>query len=396
MVVQCALKERMCTALTDHHFTQRSRDMNNLKLAAARVAACVALAGLANAQVFNVDCNVDPSVAPPSTYEGFSGPAGFWNELPSSGTVPLRLLSGMVDPNVSATMTNLFDQPLQTIPSPHTELYQDYFQAGDSGTGTIQVDGLDEGNYSVFVYSYRPLNASTITVESGGFVTGNSIQAPASFSGHQLAWAAPNFNQIGTLLQFDIMVAAGDDLTIRLFSGGKGTSIINGFQLLPKVGSDVCTIQPPNSRGGVPSIFASGTIANGGIVGAANDMTLHLGSLPSGNFQTGAGAIVVFASNSLNSTVMGNCPFQGTRCISEPMVRVLGTNGGAVLSSQAGTVSVPVDLNFISSPLQGNPIDVSPGSTIYFQAIYRDLGVPGVCNGGNTVRWTNAVEIMML
>ena len=84
---------------------------------------------------------------------------------------------------------------------------------------------------------------------------------------------------------------------------------INGIQLYPITGSVDCQQGITNSIGSSPSLFASGTIIQGGAVSiAANDLTINIGQLP-GNGLPATPLIFHYVSDTtLDDGALSNCP----------------------------------------------------------------------------------------
>ena len=193
-------------------------------LAAALVAPCAA-------QSFNVDMAIGLSV-PAAGYAAAAGQPGFWNGVPNpypnafalkglageATEVTLKTTGGMdlmlnVPPNGSKTSGN--DQ----------RLMDDIWDPGGGvpGGGTIRLDGMSPGFYTVFVYASAP---DDISYRTGVRVNGSDILFIGGNWPRPVSFAAP-------ITHAGFAAEGGSDrvLTIEV-AQWIGYSSVNGFQVI--------------------------------------------------------------------------------------------------------------------------------------------------------------------
>lgn len=355
------------------------------KSLASLTAVCF-LTAAASGQAFNIDINVAPGMPPDNMNGGFPDIPGDWNAVPPGAVAQQLFGLTMVLDNSDITLSATAPGMNFGIPAAFMDLYEDYaFNQGPIETVTI--DDLDVGDYTLVLYSWAP-SASTFfeAVVGGVAVDSGIVNCPPTFPA--LGYVP---GETLTTLSFSIVVP-NDTLTINVWTEEFG--VLNGIQLFETFGDAGCMQPVPNSQGGFPDIIGVGSN-----VTAQNSLSLRVGvlpgTLPPAN-PMNPGAIVCFASNVENASVPVTCPINpavvtGVRCIGPgTLVRVLTGNPGAIgFTTTFGTYSLDVDLPFLAS--QG--INTAPGSTIYFQMIYRDS--PSAACASNLVRWTNSVGITL-
>ena len=352
-----------------------------------RIGALCALASAASAQSFNIDIHMSPSMTPPSTDGGFAGVTGAWNAVvPSTTPQALVRLDGTTVDNSTIFFTPPPATGLQTISPPHDRLYEDFA----SGDNVITITNLDAGNYALVVYSFLPDCSTYFDVDIDG--AGPSIVInPTSF---------PGYVPLVSLAQFSFTATQGQSVNITML--GDPCSVVNGMQLVHYVGTQGCPQAIPNSIGYTPQVVGTGTIINGGISVAANDLKLHVGLIPDSSLSTVTPAILAWVSNDESASAMAPCPDVGKRCIGAfNITRVLDPNGaGGVGTPVNGTYQVSVD--FVAIAAAGIDTTPTPGKKLYFQMFYRDVdyydpdmdGI-GECDtvGTGLKRWTQSVAI---
>jgi len=342
------------------------------------IGALCALASAASAQSFNIDIHMSPSMTPPSTDGGFAGVTGAWNAVvPSTTPQALVRLDGTTVDNSTIFFTPPPATGLQTISPPHDRLYGDFA----SGDNVITITNLDAGNYALVVYSFLPDCSTYFDVDIDG--AGPSIVVnPTAF---------PGYVPLVSLAQFSFTATQGQSVNITML--GDPCSVVNGMQLVHYVGTQGCPQPAPNSIGSNPQIAATGSIVNGGISIAANDLRLHVGLIPDTTLSTTTPAILAWVSNDNLASAMAPCPDVGLRCVGlNNILRVLDpTTPSGVGNPTNGTYSVDVDF----PSLVAGGITVQAGQSLHFQMFYRDDDWQGLC-GTSVKRWTDSVSVPLV
>lgn len=342
------------------------------------------LAASASAQAFNIDLNVAPGTEPIPSYGAFTGISGFWNPTTQGVTgQPLQLLNGAIDNSTITITPATMGTNSALIPLVDADLMVDYM-ANDTFQETVTIDNLDVGDYTLVLYSWAPTSSTFFTVEANGFTQDSGVVTA-------MGGTYPGFVQGESLLtlQFTNSTPNGT-MVLDMFT--ESFSVLNGMQLFPSYGTAGCTQPVPNSQGGTPDIIGTGSI-----VAADNSLVVRAGILPSAALPwnpNSPGAVVTFVSNQENNNAPFVCPndptvVTGVRCIGPGLARIVTGNPGQVGFISNGVYSVPVDLVQLAS--QG--INTAPGSTLYFQMVYRDT--PDAFCTVNLARWTNSVAITL-
>jgi hypothetical protein len=338
------------------------------------------------AQSFNVDIHVAPDATPPSTFGGFAPQPGFWNTVPFNQSTPLalRTLQNAADNSAITISGSPLGKKNSGLPADVAPLYNDY-ASKDDAVFTVTIGNLEAGQYVAVLYSWAPDAATQFVLTSDVTSHSEIVMCPTAFPGY-----SPG--QSLALIPF-VVGTENSPIVIDVF--GEPFSALNGIQLVRYVGVPGCP-QPLNSQGAQPKIAATGTIVNGAVSIAANNLHLHVGLLP-GPLPNGVGAILCWASNGGGLSIATPCPDVGTRCIGPMVTRVLDPNsppggGGVGLTTGYGTYSVPVDLNAMAAA----GLTIAPGAKLHFQMFYRDSDVNDACPNTDSVkRWTTSVEITL-
>ncbi len=382
-----------------------------LRSTAVLTAASILSTASASAQAFNVDLN-DPTnnTVPLTTFGAWPDQVGTWNAwnppaFTSGAFINLWPVTGpMGTPPVTATTSTLGSAlfPVYTqagiTPMSVVPLYGDLL-AG-SPNRLVKVENLLPGEYIVTLYSWK---------QGGGAlwsVTTQSSVPPSQPMNYSTAWpgpyALPQLAGGDSMVVFDVTVGLGE--TIEIFGvceiagpktpgGKKGEPmpgcVLNGFQLTPLLGTAYCP-QPINSQGLEMKLIAWGTSTNGSASFAANDLTLALGVVESPLPILGS-AVLPLVSIDQNPGVTLACPRIGTLCIGTSMGQNIQTLPPGVAQPD-GTFSTQVDFGSLPPAWM-----IGSGSTLYFQAYYRDFPDPLACpTSGNTARLSNALEVMLV
>ena len=346
----------------------------------------VALASTAQAQGPNI--NVDftglgyaNSGTPAATFGGAPGPAaaGGWNEVDVDLQVGGQLMTGpLLDTtgaNSGATLSldgGGFDAFTIQADEPNTfgddeALMDDGFYF--DGPGTITINGLPAGTYTVFTYAMAPDDA---TFETSVDVTGGT--GPQTVGGDFSA----GYAQGTTHAMHVVTIGAGMPLVI-LTDVVTSFDTINGLQIVGggtggNIGTNYCMANP-NSSGG-PGVMS----AQGSRVASVNNLMLTASSLPPNQFG-------IFVSSTVQAFVPNaGGTSNGNICLGGQIVRF--NRAGEILpSGTMGTFSLQVDLTNI--PLGNGIVSVMAGETWNYQAWVRDT----VGQGSN---FTDGLELLFL
>lgn len=174
-----------------------------------------------------------------------------------------------------------------------------------------------------------------------------------------------------SLVAADVDGDGDQDLISRTI---RDSHIVTGNLANGDLGSSYCGPAVPNSTGSSATMSATGSASLD-----ANQLRLTAADLPSGQF----GFFVNSQTQGLVTTVPNSA---GTLCLSGAIGR-FNRMGEILLSGQAGTFSLDVDLTSIPTP--SGEASVMPGQTWNFQAWFRDTN--GM--GGTTSNFTDGLEV---
>ncbi|HJP01808.1 MAG TPA: hypothetical protein QF764_08595 [Planctomycetota bacterium] len=354
-------------------------------------AACLLLAGSANAQNFNIDVGDTFSVGhPTSAYGAGAHQSGFWN--PVSGGMPYQFT--LLDLNQQATTVTTDCQNMggsgdyffnNGATSGDDEALLDDLEdvGGVGGVSTWTFAGLADGFYDIYTYSWAPDNPSYIANITGGDI--NDTQAVGNF-----AWNGTH-QQGGSYALHCVTVSGGSLVQIEIANSGAGFASCNGFQIVERVqscpgaepGTGFCDCSTSTSAcgtsGGAGNGCSNGSnpaganLGGSGVADTAADTAVLLGSglVPGqpGLYFQGDNAI-----NGGNGVTFGD----GLRCAGQNVqrlqVRVADGSGNSETN--------------VSISTQGG---VSPGDTKHYQLWYRD---PAGSPCGTTFNLTNGYTIV--
>ena len=232
----------------------------------------LALAPATAAQSFNVDVGMNLTIfagIPDSTYGAAAGQSGAWNAfLPTLTATALSALDGslsMVTLRADATSTfNVF--PGVMTPGDDQKLMEDFHITPNLNTpSTWTLEGLVDGDYTVYTYASDPTSAAVQT----------EVSVPGSLDPPQAIGAGwPGSHALGqTYAEHDVTVTGGVLIIVGVVVGGQFDSgVINGFQIVQHGGflsTNYCMANPNAS--GLPAVM-SGVGSN---MIAQNDVTLQ-------------------------------------------------------------------------------------------------------------------------
>jgi hypothetical protein len=302
--------------------------------------ALVVSATSSSAQSINVDFGM--GAAPSSAYGAASGQNGVWAAFnPSTGS------SNVPDVNGAPTGLHLnlggnlgfgsFDEP--ATGGDDELLMDDYVDVGAGPAQTyIYCLGLDAGLYDVYVYAWNPSDPGA---QTGVEIVIGAFDGPAASGG---VW--PGGHAAG--VTYTKHSGYVPDTIIIIATALSGEAVVNGIQFVQRasVGTSYCSATPNSS-------LSPASIAGHGSASVqANDLTLVATSLPAGQpglFYYGLLPI---------QTPFGN----GFRCVDVPFGRLpVGTALGGVLVHALDNTTPPTAQT-----------QITPGSTWYFQAWFRD------------------------
>lgn len=335
-------------------------------------ASLLALTSLAGAQSINIDFGpAAPFGKPLITHGAAAFQAGQWNQVAgNAGPYGGALGGAIVDTAGQGTA-------VQVRLTAGADAFCD-FVAGCNGAGPAGSDaealmddharfsgpcdllirGLDPGLYTYYVYAWAPDDANARTTVDG-------VPVGGAWGGGQIAGATYATKSM-------IPVAAGIPLKIKL-DGAAGS--LNGIQLvkeLTPVGTSYCPAQP-NSTG-----VGAGLIAVGSPSALENFFYVGASGIPRDSF-------AMLATGPQQANLPGAGGSQGTLCLGGPIGRF--TRPSEILRADpVGNVFMPVDLTDFPTP--NARISVTPGTTVYFQIVYRDVDPT---TGAATSNFTDAL-----
>jgi hypothetical protein len=360
-----------------------------------------ALAGVANAQNFNIDVS-DLTGSPANTYGAATGQVGHWNVLiggpPYAASLNnLANAPTSVTTNVVAVGNGTGDFSFNNAGTGGNDefLMDDCQDVGNGGTvppseTTWTFAGLNPVNYDITVYSWAPDNAAFIS----------TVGECGSGTTFMVGGAWPGGFAIGiTHVQFSAC-ATGGTIEICVNSGGvNGTfSSVNGYQFT-ETGGTCGGSGTPQCFGSASCPCGNNSTNNGG---CDNSLAGTGGAIlaSSGTASLAADTLVLTATNTTNQPgvffqgdnglnpppVFGD----GLRCCGQNVVRC-GTYLPAAnttntdTGNQIGGNSPPI------SDIGPNAANLVPGSTRCYQWWYRDPS-GGPCGAGFNL--SNALSVI--
>lgn len=347
------------------------------------------LAGSVSAQSFNVDLEIAGSMAQgdaggtAATTQTGLAQGTYWNviDVPLTGTLPATPLLNDSGDAGCVTMVVGGDPLVEHITGGCNGWGADEIGLFDglrflndtlpSSTRGIQIDGLVDGDYKVFVYAKRldGSQAGTIVTIDG---VSRTIDGDCPDNGAR-------FQVFKNFVRVDATVANGSELKITLEADAAAPFVVSGLQIVrldPFPVGEVYCINTANSTGAEAQISASvgsPRIACGDPIVllpsvAANDLRLKVINLPNSTGQFYYGPQQILAP-------LGN----GFRCVGGQTCRL------SPILTASGNEAV-LDVDYASLPSAACAI--LPGDTWNFQYWYRD---PFAANG-TTFNLSDAIE----
>ena len=343
-------------------------------LAGAVLASSMALA---SAQAINIDIGPSsPFGSPSAAFGAASGQVGVWNGIDTptaqAGSFPIvdvnGAATGVTLTAVAATGFGIADFSFNntaTIAGSDVEKLLD--DLCDSSTSTWTFNGLTNGQYDVYVYSWAPDNRTTFFSDVS--VTGGSAGVVHCGGSN---WAG-SFTSPAIYMMDTVLVTSGTIVVNMANPVPVTPTSINGFQLIPNgcaAPTPYC-IAKPTSNGCNPVIGSSGTpsaTAGNGFFVNATQMINNKNCL-------------LF----YGTTGQASVPFQGgTLCVATPIKRTPGTNtlGNPPPNDCSGVPQIDMNL-FASGGLGGTPLPalLIQGTVVNCQWWGRD---PGFAAPNNT------------
>lgn len=224
----------------------------------------------------------------------------------------------------------------------------------------IEVADIDtDGDPDLMVASSIPFSPSVVTLENSGGQLGPPVQLANTPEGPR----TPATGDIDGDGDLDVLLAYEDTSNLEWRPG----------EALEIVGTTYCGTPVANSTGQPGSAFGSGSLMSG-----ANDFTLHARQLPTSKI----GIFLVSPNQGFVTSVPDSV---GTLCLGASIGR-FNRPGQILVTSQAGTASLAIDLDEIATPT--GTVAVQPGETWNFQFWHRD-NVPS-----NTSNFTQGVSVL--
>ena len=347
-----------------------------MRFALPTTLSALALASTASAQSFNIDFGPLGSAAPSSDYGG-AGLIGHWNVLqaehlsastaPQPFDEPLRDLDGNPTPvgvHQFGGMA-LLDEPDPSVGGNVAALLTDARLTHSPTLETcLYFNGLETGTYEVLVYAWRPNHPSMRQVTRFDFVAGSQLCGGAWGGGHEegVTYTRTIVPVTNGFMGPHIGVAPGANAALGAAACGMQIR-----KLSPSIGSIYCT-SATNSTGQAAQIEARGSLQI-----AADDLTLHVTSIPANVF-----GFFVMADTQDNVPMFGSS--QGTLCLGQPIYRF---SQDVLNSGLEGYVLFQPQLSALP---QG--VVFQPGETWNFQYWFRDSNPVATSNTSNAIAIT--------
>jgi hypothetical protein len=334
------------------------------------LAAMLLCAASLRAQSFNVDVGEDLTLGsfgtPSNNYPGAAGQTGFWNGLtdgvagqgtPPTGAGTPWWVANLSDLNGAPTNVSVravmagnsvgdlaFDN-FGTFGG-HQALYDDVGDVGNTISQALwTIQGLQSGNYEVYVYAFAP--------DSSAFVTRVSVADTTSADPQTAGGPWPGGHVLGTTYTRHTVPCATGTITITVTTVA-GFGSVNGFQLVRTgaldLGAPYCsgdgsgTVCPCGNAGAPGNGCANSTNGNGARLTAVGTASLASDSVElRGSGMPNSSALFFQGTTRVNGgagVVFGD----GLRCAGGSIVRlkVVANAGGSSHYPQAGDPPVSV------------------------------------------------------
>jgi hypothetical protein len=330
------------------------------------------------AQAFNLDVGINTTYPIPSAaYGAGAGQPGTWNAvLPTAGTTPLVTITGSASSvTIAATSGTAYQSNANPGPmGDDANLMRDVSDPGFGATWTFS--GLAAGDYKLYTYAWAPDNPLFKSVVN---VAGSSD--PAQTIGGN--WPAGGQTLGITYALHHVTIVSGGTIAMTItVAGGGSFASLNGFQVVPDVGSFTSFCVP--GSGGVMTCQCGNP--NGAGVGCANTGSSGASLAASGTPSLAADTVLLTASSMHSGSacifLQGNALAAGVSTVFGAGIRCTGGSLKRLYtkSISGGVASAPSGADpSVSARSAALGDTITPGSTRYYQTYYRD---PNLVNPG--------------